>query len=252
MTTHSKPSGKAGRDAPLSGPHICSAVGGRTISAVRAALLEACEHHNGELNAAEIDHVLELLSTLPDLFRIYAQGYADCAKIHQTRSFEAFENRRFARFAITAYCGDTATRVFAHQIAEGGREWIWCFVDGVIEYLETWSAAGAVNRIFECYTRVGSAAGMDLTLQHLLQNRDLQATVAGIMEPVRKLKEASAKERTQFENTLNTAISKRLNAGGPSPVRINDTDLGRFLVLLETPGENAFRKAVNACPAKAA
>ena len=231
-----------GEHAPLSGPHICSHVGRKTISIAKKTLLDTCDRSGGTLSRDEIEHVLDVLVDVPEMFALFSRSFDDCAHIHRDHGFAKVTDRRFAGLVLRAYCQDVIRQTFDRQIAAHGQAWTDHFADALVDHIENTANPAFVAELYERYRVLSMRDDADLCLSSLYDDAGLQDLIG---EAVTALFHEDDGHHA-LESTINHQIASAMRVFGASDIGVSAHGLREFFRGLITHTDaNAFRRSVN-------
>lgn len=242
MRTHQQPDHSTSEHTPLSGPHICSHVGRRTISIAKKTLLDTCDRSGGTLSRDDIEHVLDVLVDIPEMFALFSRSFDDCAHIHKDHGFAKVTDRRFAGLMVRAYCQDVIRHSFERQIAAHGQSWTDHFADAVIDHIERTANPSFVTSLFERYRVLSMRDGALLSLSSLYEDDGLQDLIGHAVTALFHEDDG----HHALESAINHHIPSAMRVFGASDIGVNAHCLREFFRNLITHTDaNAFRRSVN-------
>lgn len=238
--SRSRTAGPAAREA-LSGPHVCSHVGTRLMTIAKAALADACRSNGGSITAPEIETILDLVASTPEVFSIYTGQYAACADIHHNGKFTQIDAPTFARFILQSFCQDMVRENFRGQIERAGPVWTRHFLEGAIAHIETHALPGFRDRLYARYRALALENGRGLDASALRGDAEIRTALRQAFEAIF----AEADEHEAFTDAVNAAIGKAMHLTGPSPLKVTNADITAFLNgLCRNMAHSRFRRAV--------
>ena len=241
---HAAKAGPAARDT-LSGPHVCSHLGTQLMTLAKAALADACRANNGSITAQEIETILDLVASAPEVFSIYTGQYAACSGIHHNGKFTQIDAQTFARFILQSFCQDVVRENFQGQIDRAGPAWARHFLEGIIAHIERRTDAGFRNKLYARYRAHALKDGRGLGASAFHSDPEIHSLLRTAFETIF----AETDEHEAFTDAVNANIGKALNLSGPSPLKVTNADVTAFLTgLCKNMAHSHFRSSVLVAP----
>ncbi|MCB1479920.1 MAG: hypothetical protein KDJ62_13830 [Rhodobiaceae bacterium] len=237
---HPETAGTAARSA-LSGPHVCSHVGTQLMTIAKTTLTEACHSNGGSLTASEIENLLDLIASTPEVFSLYTGQYAACSGIHSSGKFTQIDAQTFARFMLQSFCQDIIRSSFDKQIGRAGPAWTRHFLEGLVNHIERGTDPDFHDRLYARYRALALKDGRALSATAFYADPEIRSLLQTAFDAL----VAETDEHEAFTDTVNTAIGKALSLSGPSPLKVTNADITAFLAsLYKNMAYSHFRKAV--------
>lgn len=244
MSTRAKNNKPADNFDFLPGPNLCSQVGQNVSIVLRAALLEKCKLHGGQLSHADIHHVFELVMDSQDLFPIYQESHTTCTSIKTSTQFTQVGANKVMNFVVGAFCSDVIKELArTHRFQNNG--WRRALIQGFADFFANKINTDLKEQLFTSYKKLVLQKGKSLTAVTISSSDDIIQTFAETISRVKATYPVDRRLATLVGSSVNNALTRKFGAGHSAAGWIDDDTMRSFLDQLFVPApNNGFRQIV--------
>jgi len=224
-----KGSGQDRKATRLSGPHICTGVGNQVTQVIRDSLLCAAEVKGGSLTADEMSSVIDSVTASENLFKIYQANYNQCGKIHERRKFVVMDKNFFSVFVMRVLCSKTIHHTFEDQIKRSDKFWEVHFARAQTDYFDSEIDQTFKDQLYSRYQALTRVHMSELSPKQIIQDADLIGIVRATI--IRMKKQSGFAD--PLSNIINQVLSKTYHAFGPSPVKVSEPLIEKYITALQ-------------------
>lgn len=141
-------------DTTMPGPNLCGQVASNVTSMLHVALIEMCDHKDGAIGKAEIDHIVDLISHSQQFFSVLQGGYLNCVSLKQRSDYSKIDDNTIVHFVLGAYCRDVIGNMFGEEIKQFGAPWRFAFIEGFASFLSDNLGSPLRSQLFEAYIKL--------------------------------------------------------------------------------------------------
>jgi len=228
----------------LLGPNLCSQVGNNVSTVLRAALVEKCKLQGGQLAAADIEHVFELVLNSEDLFPIYQEGHKTCTSMRNSKQFSPVGPNTLVNFILGAFCNDVLKEI-AHTHRFRDKEWRRAIVQGFADFLTNKINTDLQSQLFSTYKKLVVQNGKSMSAVTITSSEEIVEIVVQVVTRIKNTLPEEPRLVSLMNQAVNDAITRKFGVDHSAGGWIDESTIKHFITLLLIPTQtNRFRQTV--------